>query len=175
MVSLLGCWCSDRRARSARVAPRVLPDARRLQRTRVLVAPAEALDGQRREVGLALAVGDEVGERATRRGREAEAADAAARGDVEPLETRYAPEDRPAVGRHRGRATTVQRDTRGGEHREVLRDLVDQRAEHANVELELGDVEAGRQGGGIDHARAILVAAEQEPALLVADVDAGLE
>ena len=64
---------------------------------------------------------------------------------------------------------------RGPEGGEVIGDLVDQSAEHCEVQGEIGDLESCRQRPRVHHARRILVAAEEQPALLMADVHAGLD
>src|SRR5438094_7008128 len=96
LVNLLGC--------SMHVLARILPDAGRFELPCIREAAPEALDRERRQVGIALAVEDQVGQRPPGRRREAEPAHAAAGGDVEAVEARHRTEKGTAVGRHRGSA-----------------------------------------------------------------------
>ena len=79
------------------------------------------------------------------------------------------------VRRHGREPASVDGDASAPERGEVRADLVGEGPQDAEVEGEVGDLEARRQGLGPDHLRRVLVAAEHEPAVRVAHVHARLE
>ena len=126
------------------VFPRVLGDTGGLELRRILVAALEPLDRQGREIWVAGAVEDQIGQCPTRGWRETQTAHATAGRDEEAREPRDPAQDRSSVGRHRRCSTTMHGDASVPKHGEAIGHLVDEPAQYAQVEGKVGNLELRR-------------------------------
>ena len=84
-----------------------------------------------------------------------------------------------AVGGHGGQAAAMHAHPDlvwdALKDRKLLFDAVGQAAQHGEIEFQIGDIEAGRQGGGVVLHRVRFVAAEHEAALIGTNIDVGVD
>ncbi len=132
---------------------------------------AEATDVDRPEVHGRFARHDPLGERASGAARRGDAERIEAAADVEACELRRLAEDEVAVGRERLRAVDQLLDARPLERRYAQQSLLHQRLEVIPVRIEQGEVEAIGDAVRRPGDRVRLVAAHDQPADLLLEID----